>query len=406
MAQSQDPAGIARKALDLLLGEKYADLVQMITPAYRTDHTQSDLTKLGAEIKTWGAVEEIGQPTVQAMGPVSIVMFPVKFASRPIDVQMSVNASGQVSAPLLRPGQVAWQPPSYVKASSFKERAVVIGDKWKLPGTLTVPNGSGPFPGLVLVHGFGPNDRDETVGGTKMFRDLAEGLASRGIAVLRYEKRTKVYAAKMGITSYTPDDEVIEDADKAVGVLRSQPEVNGNRVFALGHDFGGYLLPRVAAEDGKLAGLIILGASARPLEDLILEQIQAKNLPAMQVTAAKSAVTKIKALETSDEDAPRIFGLPAAYWVGLKGYDAPAAAKKLGIPILVLQGERDFQTSMTDFNIWKQALAGAKGTTVQSYPSLNHIFVAGEGKSSEEEYKKAAHVAPEVIDVVAKFMGQ
>ena len=283
MAQSQDPAGTARKALDLLLGGKYADLVQMITPAYRTAHTQSDLTKLGAEIKTWGAVEEIGQPTVQAMGPVSIVMFPVKFATRPIDVQMSVNASGQVSAPLLRPGQVAWQPPSYVKASSFKERAVVIGDKWKLPGTLTVPNGSGPFPGLVLVHGFGPNDRDETVGGTKMFRDLAEGLASRGIAVLRYEKRTKVYAARMGITSYTPDDEVIEDADKAVGVLRSQPEVNGNRVFALGHDFGGYLLPRVAAEDGKLAGLIILGASARPLEDLILEQIQAKNLPAVQV---------------------------------------------------------------------------------------------------------------------------
>ena len=117
-------------------------------------------------------------------------------------------------------------------------------------------------------------------------------------------------------------------------------------------------------------------------------------------------MTKIKSLETSDEDAPRIFGLPAAYWVDLKGYDAPAAAKKLGIPILVLQGERDFQTSMTDFNIWKQALAGAKGTTVQSYPSLNHIFVAGEGKSSEEEYKKAAHVAPEVIDVVAKFMGQ
>ena len=406
MAQSQDPAGTARKALDLLLGEKYADLVQMITPAYRTANTQSDLTRLGAEIKTWGAVEEIGKPTVQDMGPVSIVVFPVKFATRPIDVQMSVNASGQVSAPLLRPGEVAWQPPSYVKAGSFQERAVAIGDKWKLPGTLTVPNGSGPFPAVVLVHGFGPNDRDETVGGAKMFRDLAEGLASRGIAVLRYEKRTKVYTAKMAITSYTPDDEVVEDADRAVALLRTQPEVNGSRIFALGHDFGGYLLPRVAAEDGKLAGLIIMGASARPLEDLILEQIQAKNLPAVQVTAAKAAVTKIKQLEVSDDGAPRVFGLPAAYWVQLKGYDAPAAAKKLGIPILVLQGERDFQTSMTDFNLWKQALAGTKGSSAQSYPSLNHIFVAGEGKSTEAEYKKAAHVAPEVLDVVAKFIGQ
>ncbi len=406
MAQAPDPGGTARKALDLLLGEKYPDLEQMITPAYRNANTQSDLGKLGKQIKTWGAVEEIGKPSVQQMGPVSIVVIPVKFATRAIDVQMSVNASGQVSAPLLRPGQVAWQPPAYVKEGSFKERAVTIGDQWKLPGTLTVPVGAGPFPAIVLVHGFGPNDRDETVGGAKMFRDLAEGLSSRGVVVLRYEKRTKVYMARMSASSYTVDDEVVDDAARALTLLRSQPEVAANRVFALGHDFGGYLLPRIAAEDGKLAGLIILGASARPLEDLILEQVQSKNLPAEQVTAAKAAVSKIKKFEVSDEGAPPVFGLPAAYWIDLKAYDALAAAKKLGIPILVLQGERDFQTSMTDFDLWKKTLAGAKGSTAQSYPALNHIFVAGEGKSSEEEYKKAGHVAPEVIDVVAKFVGQ
>src|SRR5579863_9444136 len=232
LAQPSDPAAIARKALDLLLGEKYADLEQMITPAYRTPTTQADLGKLGVQIKTWGAVEEVGKATVQNMGPVSIVVMPVKFATRAIDVQMSVNASGQVSAPLLRPGQTAWQPPAYVKPGSFKERAVTIGDQWKLPGTLTVPVGAGPFPAVVLVHGYGPNDRDETVGGNKMFRDLAEGLSSRGIAVLRYEKRTKIYMAKMAGIAYTADEEVIEDAAKAVALLRSQPEVNGSRIFA------------------------------------------------------------------------------------------------------------------------------------------------------------------------------
>ena len=405
MAQSQDSAAIARKAVDLLLAQKYADLEQMITPAYRTANTQTDLGKLGTQISTWGAVEEIGKPSVQEMGPVSIVTIPVKFASRAIDVQMSVNASGQVSAPLLRPGQTPWQPPAYAKTGAFKERAVTIGDQWKLPGTLTVPAAAGKFPGVVLVHGYGPNDRDETVGGTKIFRDLAEGLASRGIAVLRYEKRTKVYTAKMAGMSYTADDEVIEDAAKAAALLRSQPEVDTNRIFVLGHDFGGYLLPKIAAEDGKLAGIIILAASARPLEDLILEQLQSRNLTPPQLTAAKAAVTKIKKLEANDEDAPAVFGLPAAYWVELKGYDAPAAAKKLAIPVLVLQGERDFQTSMTDFNLWKQALAGAKGSTTQSFPTLNHLFVAGEGKSSEEEYKKAGHVAPEVIDLLVKFIG-
>ena len=406
LAQAADPAGIARKALDLLLAEEYADLEQMIIPAYRTANTQASLGTLGVEIKTWGAVEEIGKGSVQDMGPVNIVTIPVKFANRSIDVQMSVNASGQVSAPLLRPGELPWQPPSYVKAGSFKERAVTIGEEWKLPGTLTVPNGSGPFPALVLIHGYGPNDRDETVGGTKMFRDLAQGLASRGIAVLRYEKRTKVYAVKMAGMSYTADDEVIEDAVKALAVLRGQPEVDGKKVFALGHDFGGYLLPRVATEDGKLAGVILMASSARPLEDLILEKITSQNPPPKQLAAAKEQVAKIKKLEAADEDGPRVVSLPVAFWVDLKGYDAPAALKKLGIPALVLQGQRDFQTSMTDFGLWKDAVSGMKGSSAQSYPTLNHIFVAGEGTSTEAEYRKPGHVAPEIIDVIAKFVAQ
>lgn len=406
MAQSPDPAATAKKALDLLLGEKYADLEQMMTPAYRTANTQSDLNKLGTQIKTWGAVEEIGKPTVQNMGPVSIVVIPVRFATRNIDVQMSVNAGGQVSAPLLRPGQTPWQPPSYSKQGAFKERAVTVGDEWKLPGTLTIPVGSGPFPAVVLVHGYGANDRDETVGGTKMFRDLAEGLASRGIAVLRYEKRTRVYSAKMAGIAYTADEEVIEDAAKAIALLRSQPEVNGSRIFALGHDFGGYLLPRVAAEDGKLAGLILLASTARPLEDLILEKVQQQNASPVQLQSIKEQVAKIKKLEASDEEAPPVLGLPVAYWVDLKGYNAPAVLKKLALPVLVLQGERDFQTSMADFGLWKQAVTGTKGSVAQSYPSLNHLFVAGEGKSSEAEYKTPGHVAPEVIDVLAKFIGQ
>jgi dienelactone hydrolase len=404
MAQATDPAGTARKALDLLLGEKYADLEQMITPAYRTANTQASLGRLGTEIKSWGAVQEIGKPSVQDMGPVSVVVFPVKFATRNIDVQMSVNASGQVSAPLLRPGETPWKPADYVKQGSFKERDVTIGDAaWKLQGTVTVPNGAGPFPAVVMVHGYGPNDRDESVSGTKMFRDLAYGLASRGIASLRYEKRTRTYTAKMASMSYTADDEVIEDAVKAIAVLRGQPEVNGSKIFAIGHDFGGYLLPRVAEEDGKLAGLVLMASSARPLEDLILEQVEKRGAPAAQLAAAKNQVAKIKKLEAADEDSPRMLGLPIAYWVDLKGYDAPGALKKTGLPVLVLQGERDFQTSMTDFGIWKQA-ATTKGSAAQSFPSLNHLFVTGEGPSTEAEYKKPGHVAPEIIDIIAKFL--
>ncbi|HXS98830.1 MAG TPA: alpha/beta fold hydrolase [Candidatus Limnocylindrales bacterium] len=405
--QAGNPTAVARKALDLLLGQKFADLEQMFTPAYKTPQMHEGLTKLGTQIQSWGEVKSVGQPAVQAMGPVNVVTFPVEFATRNIDVRISVNANGQIGVPLLTPGQTPWQPPSYVKADSFHEKQVTIGDEWKLPGTLSLPNGTGPFPAVLLVHGAGPNDRDETVGATKIFRDIAGGLASRGIAVLRYEKRTRVYSAKMGGTSYTADDEVVEDAVSALAVLRSQPEVDKGKVFVAGHDLGGYFAPRIAFEDGKVAGVIIMGANAVSIEDLLVEQADAaKNLSPQQKAAVKAAAEKVKKLEASDEDGPTVLGLPVAYWVDLKGYDPMATLKKIGIPALVIQGERDFQIQMKDFNAWKQGLAGSKNVTAQSFPTLNHLFIAGEGESTEAEYRKPGHVAVEVIDLLTKFVKQ
>src|SRR2546425_10392277 len=116
------------------------------------------------------------------------------------------------------PGEVPWTRPAYSKPDAFRESEVTVGaDQWKLPGTLTVPTGSGPFTGIVLVHGSGPNDRDETIAATKVFKDLAEGLASRGVAVLRYEKRTRQYGARVAsMQGLTVDDETVTDAARAL----------------------------------------------------------------------------------------------------------------------------------------------------------------------------------------------
>jgi dienelactone hydrolase len=408
MAQSgPDPATTARKALDLLLGEKYSELFKMFSPDLQTAIPEASLTKLAAtEIKPQGAAENIGEPNVRKAGNNTIVVIPVKFAARNVNFQAAINPAGQLYIMNLLPGEVAWQRPAYSKPDAFRERAVTVGDgDFKLPGTLTVPVGAGPFPAILLVHGTGPNDRDETIGGTKMFKDLAEGLASRGVVVLRYEKRTRQYSAKMaGMARMTIQEETVTDAVAASTLLRAEKEVDPKRIYVLGHDLGGYIAPRIAEDDGKLAGLVILAGNARPLEDLVLEQSQNSNMPPQQMTRLKGLIARIKALEPGDADAPPILGMKVPYLLDLKEYNPPVVAKQQAIPVMVLQGERDFQVTMTDFGLWKVGLGARKDVVYHSYPTLNHLFVGGEGKSTAAEYPKPGHVAPEVIDDIAKWV--
>jgi dienelactone hydrolase len=403
---AQDPTVLARKALNLVLAGQYAEFLQMSTADVQKSLPEAEMAKLGAMIKTYGAMEKLADPTATRSGPNSIVVFPAKFANQNINFRIIINSAGLVAGFFQLPGGVNWQRPEYSQPATFKEREVTVGQgEWKLSGTLTVPVGAGPFPAVVLVHGSGPNDRDETVGGAKVFKDLAEGLASRGIVVLRYEKRTMQYRARIAsIAKFTVQEETVEDAVQALAVVRSQAEVNGQRVFVIGHSLGAYVAPRIAEQDGKLAGIVLMAGNVRPIEDLLVEQVTYMGIKGDQLDRAKDLQVKVKKLEPGDEDSPALGGIPVSYWVDLKDYDPAAAAKKLAIPLLILQGERDYQVTMTDFALWKAAVGGAKGVVMKSYPALNHLFVAGEGKSLPAEYSKPGHVAPAVIDDIARFV--
>jgi uncharacterized protein len=403
-----DSVATARKALDLLLGGKYAELTPLFTPQMQKEYSAAALAKLGEQIQTFGALSKVDDPQVQRSGANTIAVFPVQFANQSINARFIVNPAGLVAGMFLLPGEAAWQPPAYSKAGSFTERQVTVGaDEWKLPGSLSVPSGSGPFPAVVLVHGTGPNNRDGQIGGTKVFRDLAEGLASRGIVVLRYEKRTLQYRSKIaGLKEMTVHEETAEDAVRAAALLRQQKEVDPKRVYVLGHSLGGYVAPRIAEEDGQLAGLILLAANARPIEDLILEQAEYLKFPEKTLEDIRGHVKTVKRLEPGDADAPPVLGMRVSYLLDLKGYDPVALAKRVNIPMLILQGERDFQVTLKDLALWKAGLGARKDVVFKTYPALNHIFVAGEGRSSEAEYRKPGHVAPEVVDDIAKWLGK
>jgi dienelactone hydrolase len=266
----------------------------------------------------------------------------------------------------------------------------------------------------VLVHGSGPNDRDETVGSNKPFKDLAWGLASRGVAVLRYEKRTKQYGAKIvSIPNLTAKEEVVDDALAAVELLRKTEGIDAKRIFVLGHSLGGMFVPRIGRLDPNIAGLIALAGATRPLEDVIPEQLayifsldgSVSPEEQKQIDQAKEQAAKVKSLKPEDagSTAP-IFGVPVSYWLDLRGYDPAESAKALKQPMLILQGERDYQVTMEDFKRWDTALAGKRNVTLKSYPGLNHLFIAGTTRSTPLEYEQPGHVDERVLEDIASWI--
>ena len=358
-----------------------------------------------------------GDVRVVAIADKQMVITPCEFERGKLDLQVAFDTGSHISGLALRPAAAAapYTPPSYVTASAYAENDITVGSgEWALPATLTLPAGAGPFPAVVLVHGSGPNDRDETIGPNRPFKDLALGLASRGVAVLRYEKRTRVYGAKMAtLEGMTVKDEVVEDAVAAAALLRAQPRIDPARVFVLGHSLGGMLVPRIAAADPKLAGAIVMAGAARPLEQAILEQTKylanadGAVTPEEQKQIDGTAVLAdaIRALTPADAAAGKsVFNVPASYWLDLRGYDPPAAAAALALPLLVLQGERDYQVTLEEFGRWKAALAARRNVTFHSYPALNHLFIAGTGKSLPAEYNQPSHVAQDVVDDLAAWI--
>lgn len=388
----------------------------------KLDTTMRRLMPAARLAETWtaiqaqaGAFRAVRSATVSRVAGYQVVAVTCEFAKASLDLQVAYSAAGEVGGLHIVPTPVGWSAPSYVTPSTFRSEDVVVGSgSVALPGTLTMPAGRGPFPGIVLVHGSGPNDRDESVGGVKVFRDLAEGLASRGIAVLRYEKRTRAHPASF-TGHFTVNDETVNDAVAAAALLRGHAGIDSARVFVLGHSLGGMMAPRVGQHDPRLAGIIILAGTTRALEDVIMDQTAYLAAAAgadsaaakTQLDALRTGAARVRTLTPADSASlTPVLGAPASYWLDLRSYRPAEVAATLGMPILVLQGERDYQVTMGDYAGWRAALAGKPQVTFRTYPALNHLFVAGTGKSLPSEYAATAHVSEEVVTDIAGWVNR
>jgi len=395
-----------QQALDQVLKRKYDVFYALFSPEMKKTISLQQYASQADQIQaSLGKPKSQDPPVSRQIQNSVLVTIPLHWSSASLNFMVSWNKAGQVQGTWFRPPdtpKTAYETPGYSKPKTFSTRDVTIGeDEWKLPGVLTIPKGGGPFPAVVLVHGSGPHDRDETLGPTKVFRDLAEGLATRGIAVLRYDKRTFVYKEKLAaVRDFTMTEETVDDAVRAAALLRGQKDIDAHRLFVLGHSQGGYMIPRIMKADPQLAGVIVLAGNVRPLEELIVEQTEY----IFQLKGSLSPAEKAQLDALKRDPWLAIPGIPESYRTDLKGYDPAALARSSDVPMLILQGERDYQVNMKDFNLWKDGLAGRANVTLHSYPKLNHLFIAGVGKSTPQEYGEPGHLDAEALSDIGAWV--
>ncbi|MEP6781425.1 MAG: alpha/beta fold hydrolase, partial [Gemmatimonadaceae bacterium] len=331
---------------------------------------------------------------------------PIVFLRRIGAVALSFLAAFS-TAPTSLPAQSL--PPGIV------ERDTVVPGPIPLPATITLPLGKGPFPGLVLVHNAtGQGDRDETTGENRPFRDIAWGLAQRGIVVLRYEKRSRTEPSWFARAGFTVFDETVQDAVAAARLLRKQVELNPKRIYVAGHGLGGIVAPRIAQTEGDLAGLILLaGATQVQVADQMEQQLNYvvtiagadSFMVRLKLQPVRKNIARIRALTAKDsfdiQPMQGLGGTSPKYWLDLNTPDPATVLRALKLPVLAMQGGRDFEMPPAMLQGWLAAVGARKNLAVKRYPILNDIFMMSDGLPGPLDYTNPKTVDQQVLNDIA-----
>lgn len=418
---AEEPVTTAATVLTLAQAGDFQAIYELFAPQVRSMVSADGLEAAWtAEVDRVGGVTGVGAPTTESIrsGP-TVVKVPVTFERGECTLVVVVAPDGRLGGLQIAPAGAAapiepWQPPPYADPGAFTERDVLLGDgPLAVPGTLSIPRGAGPWPAVVMLAGSGPHDRDGTMGRNKPLKDVAWGLAAAGIGVLRFDKVTYAHPAEVsGRPEFTLSDEYVPAAVAAVDLLTRQPEVDAGRIFVFGHSLGGTVAPQVAEAAPAVAGLILFGGGAEPMHRAAVRQVRylAGLSPVMSQATVDALARQADAVDSPDlspatpaADLP--FGVPATYWLSVRDYDPAALAARLGKPILLLQGGRDYQVTVADdLARWEAALAGRPQVTIHVYDADNHLFFPGNGPSSPAEYEPAQHVDPQVVADIATWL--
>ena len=370
---------------------------------------------LATQFAALGTAEKISPAYMKEIQGYKAFYIPCKFAAAAIDIVLYTQ-DGAVAGVQTGVYSGKEEEDASEDRISMELNLPVPALEGELPGILTLPAGDGPFPAIVLVHGSGPNDMDETIGNVKPFRDLAEGLAEKGVAVYRYDKRSYTYGTVLADNhQITLMEETVDDAAAAVQLLAQQEKIDPERIYVLGHSLGGNAIPmidKVLKEQPVAAcGYVMMAGSPRNLGELMREQyeflfsVQPELMEQAQMDKETilSDLDRLNDLDAlTDDDA--VQGVYTPYWKWLAEYDQLKMAEEITKPVLVLQGEEDWQVTMKDYGIWQENFGDKENWTMITYPGLIHTMTPGVMNEASMNYTKIEKVDEKVISDIADFI--
>ncbi len=418
-AQNQIEQAKTDSIYNWFIQENYAAIHQQFNPEMKRMLSEEILESTwGQLLLFFGNPLETKPKVVQQLDSIIVVKMPIKTEKSAMVLSVSFDSIYQVAGLFLTPGKINYTPPEYVNPEKFEERKITFGGKhFSGTGILTLPKVKYKVPVVVIVPGSGPVDKDLTIGSNKIYKDLAWGLASFGFAALRYDKRTLNYQDKLlqqdiNGEKFTIQNEYIADLKDIIDQLKKRTEINSKQIVMLGHSQGGYLIPLIHQKVKGFSGYISLAGTLREIPELAMEQINyLSSLDSSQADTNTIAPILKRMLQSTSKyvnqmkyDNEVMPPYTLNYWQYLAKYQPQKQVLKIKQPILILQGERDYQVTLKDYQVWKDCIGLKQNATFQSFPQLNHLFMAGEGKPNPNEYLQPGNVAIDVVNAMVNWL--
>jgi dienelactone hydrolase len=423
-AAQADPAAAPQAVVEMLYAGEFQQVFDQSTPDVQAALGSADgFAAAWAQVaQIYGPYENIVSATAAEQGGYLVGLIACSHEYADITYSVALDADGLLAG--ISMADVRQKAPASTADSSlFVAEPITLraGEKDESQGLLTLPNGDGPFPAVIMMQGSGATDMNESAYGMAPFRDLAEGLAQLGVASIRYDKYPFAHADMLQadpelLASLTAELEYIHDAQAALNLLKADKRIGD--IYLLGHSQGAILLPRIMKALGaeNLAGGVMIAGTPLPLWEIQYHQNLAviqkepesvREAKTAELDAEKAKLEQIQTMTDEELKQTTFFDISAYYQKDQLSVDAAQTAIELQKPLLIVQGGKDWQVTPADgIEAWQAALDGKLAVTYKLYPDMTHMLfdLAGESAGDMTDYHAGSTVLPALIDDVAAWI--